>query len=133
MMNEELNKQLLEILKSTTETIGNAKGFILGEVPDVVYQLLSWYGVYSIILGILGVIVLTTSLIYLRKMFKSYSDKTWAYDRGDLSGYGLSTLVVSSTTSAVGVIMIINIMTALKIWIAPKIWLIEYTTTLAKG
>jgi len=137
-LTNELNKQLIEVLKGTTETVSQAKEFIIGELPDVVYQLLLWYGAYNAIVAIIGIVVFYLSLKYTKQLFKKpEKGKTttmWEWssiDDAHTPNVGFFILLVLWIPYIISINMM-NI-TWLKIWIAPKIWLIEYTATLAKG
>ena len=144
-MTKELDSKLLEILNSTTEAIGNGVDLVVGELPDVIYQLLLWYGVRSAILFILSMTIIVgstaLSISLYRKMLKDYNNKeAWTRWIGDISNSETShaydqarfALIFAQAVALIIASFMINL-TWLKIWIAPKIWLIEYTATLVKG
>ena len=130
-MTEELNKELVKILQDTTETIGSAKDFVIGELPDVVSQLLLWYWVHSAILMAIGLILLVALPIFSVKTW----DTSWTHrdDNGTRDvGPVIIVWAILQVTVLFASLALMNL-TWLKIWIAPKIWLIEYTATLVKG
>ena len=68
-MNEQLETQLVEILQSVSISVGDAKEFMIAELPDVVQQVLSWYTILSIIENIIGIILFVLMLYIIRNMF----------------------------------------------------------------
>lgn len=116
-MNENLQNALTELIISTTD----AKDFLLSEAPEVIHQLLTWKLVANSLSSFLftGITVLC---FYL--MFKcSRSD-----DDDALFGFFLSGLF----GILFGTISIGCVHDALQIWIAPKVYLLEYAASLAK-
>lgn len=126
-MNEELDNQLVEILKSTTESIGTAKEFILAESPEVIQQLLLWYGVYYFILFIVGMALIYGVYRHLKYQITNRDNKFYWDKNGDPEITHLFSLL--HVLTIIPILESLNL-TWLKIWIAPKIWLIEHTATL---
>jgi len=130
-MNTELDIKLLEILNNTTKAIGNGVDFLSAEIPDVIYQLLLWYGIYNLILNIIAIIgfyvqyrVSKWWVVEVELKALEDSDFRWI---GTVFGIGIGGFVLLIIWTH-----LLNL-TWLKIWIAPKIWLIEYTASLVKG
>lgn len=142
-MSEELNKQLVEILKSTADSVGHTKDFILAELPDVLQQTLAWYGVYNFILFIVGFLLIAAAfysvyILYVNIPNKKENANKWQllitdWYENDYVGVSPFILVVIFI-QIVAFIISINLINLewLKIWIAPKLWLIEYTTQIIK-
>ena len=117
---EHINTMLAGIIDSATQT----KDFILAEIPDVVFQLLRLKFVESLIFCILG-IVLAVALVRLdwcfyKKLKENYSDDV-----------ELVFLTLFCNIPWVAVFCLINL-DWLKIWIAPKVYLLEYGASLIK-
>lgn len=114
---EELNKALLDLIQSAT----NAKDFLVGEIPDVVEQLLSWHFVSNLMQFMLGIIVLICSIICVWKGLKNL-------DNRKTEDFGIFLLFMSAFSFIFSVVLL-NF-EWLKIWVAPKVWLIEYISRL---
>jgi len=127
-MNEKLQEQLTTILKSATETAKQAGAFLSDDVPDVVNQLLLWHGVESFIYFTLGILLFILGVVYIIFLTRnarkngieifSYYEPYWC----------LYLLTVIPWTISLSLLEF----KWLKIWLAPKLYLIEYTATLLK-
>ena len=103
--------------------------FLVAEIPDVIHQLLVWNLVKSVVIaalclaGIVG-IYLVIRFIYKKVEESDYRDHSTTVLLGVLLG-GLG-----------GVPWVLGIshhtLNALQIWLAPKVWLIEYAAKLVK-
>jgi len=127
-MNEQLQEALAELLGKANNGIDTAGDFLASELPDVIQQLLMWHGVKSFIISL--ICILTPFIIY--KISVKIARLTWMADGGDPWGYPH----VIVPTGVIGGIALVactaNInLTWLQIWIAPKVWLIEYAASLA--
>ena len=125
-MNEQLQVAMTEILTKTVKNVGTATDFLLTETPEVIQQLLSWKMAESIcitVLSILWAIFVCTAVFklfnHLRKKLEDPYDPEMAY----FSFVGLFLLVPSFASANID---------WLQIWIAPKVYLIEYTAALIK-
>jgi len=140
-MNEELQKALTEILNGTLSAAGDAKQFLMAEIPEVVQQLLMWKLAEASVWMLFGVVLAVGGIITNWKIFKSKPDgktplRSWAWrvwSDGDIwmEAGALIACIFSGAVGFIGVLVtLINLATALQIWIAPKIYLIEYAATL---
>ena len=116
-MSETTNNALIEIL----DTVKKGVDFSIEQLPDIVKQLLYYNtAVYSawFIFSIIGLI-----LTYkLHKHGKVYEYNVGPYHM--MVGFiGITSIIV----------FIANIFNLLKITLAPKVWLIEYTATLLQN
>ena len=117
-MNEELQGALAEILNGVL----SAKDFVLAELPEVIYQLLLWKFAESIICLLAGIAALAICCIGAKK--------TWEWAAEDGTGLEAITILWLLPT-AFAVFEGLNIKW-LQIWLAPKVYLIEYAASLAK-
>ena len=118
-MTEELQGALTEILKGVL----SAKDFMLAELPEVIQQLLLWKATLSIIWFIAAVAVLICLISQVKKF--------WAVLLKE--GCGAEVFIIFYLMLPVGAFFIaIANLTWLQIWIAPKVYLIEYAASLAK-
>lgn len=122
-MNEELQKALVDILNSVLA----AKDFLVAEVPDVIQQLLLWKAAYSAI-SMLGFFALVSLIIWINKKQIEYIKKQDYWELGDhpevmANLFQIFWIIPLSTLWSLDWLMI---------WIAPKIFLLEYAAQLAK-
>ena len=131
--NATLEGELIGILREVTNTAADAKEFVLSELPDVVSQVIMWYGVYNFIEFLLGLSLLLIVFFTNKKVYYNKTDdETWFQSLNpDEQFVALLPGPFASTIMAGIGILYINLQW-LKIWIAPKLWLIEYTASLVK-
>jgi hypothetical protein len=118
-MTKELQGALTEILNGVL----SAKDFMLAELPDVVQQLLLWKFYYHLSHVILG--FLFVALVFFIR-YKCSTLESWNPRTDDLFSYVVATVVSFFT------ILITFNLTWLQVWLAPKVYLIEYAASLAK-
>lgn len=131
-MNEELQKALAELLGKANGGIDAAGAFLTSELPDVIQQLLMWHAVYNFILFVISFISTLVAVVLLIKVFSNLKDKNhWAIndDENDLSVIGGLACVCSFLLIFLSYFCV-NVQW-LQIWIAPKVWLIEYVSKLS--
>ena len=129
-MKEALDQGLIELIESTI----SAKDFILSEVPDVVNQLLAWEMTSSAFKFSLFILYLS---VYVFVNYRYYRKKglfrKWVVSLEN-SLHSEFPYVISALCSAFLIMPSIPLISLdwLKIWIAPKVYLIEYTAELLK-
>lgn len=118
-MNDDLQKALLAILKDSTDSIKSGMSFLQQQIPDVILQLLHWHFAYNLTLFLIWFIV---GIIFFIIAF--CNRETWFDDpRFFVSIVGaLLAWLVSITCGLI----------AMQIYIAPKIFLIEYAANLVR-
>lgn len=139
-MNEQLQNALATILGKTIEGIDSSVAFMQSELPDVIEQLLLWYAVKGVTLFIFGVLL---SAMYLVALFKAYNSRPidgsenlfwerWEHKNNNEFNFGwtLTFGFCGAFVFPASAIMCSGIMDSIQIWIAPKIWLIEYASKL---
>lgn len=126
-MNETLQNAVAEILERTINGIDSSVAFMQAELPDVISQLLMWYGVKSAVLTIAGVLILIGMLAADRAAFRHLLEN---YDTDELL---LLWGLMGSIARFLYLVPIYMInLEWLQIWIAPKIWLMEYAASIVK-
>lgn len=157
-MNEELQQALVEFIGSFTATLGQTKGFVLEQAPEVIQQLLVWRGVLSLACFVAGLVFLISAPLLFGAAVRikdakaaeakeayakgeawtrfggrpEISTTSWEYDSA--VGYGgaiPSVLVLVSILSCILGVCLLSL-EWLQIWLAPKVYLIEYAAGLAK-
>lgn len=121
-----------DILKDTLVGIINgvvsAKDFLLEQTPEVLQQLLMWKMLESIMQVIGGAILLLSIFLYWKYVAKNWTAiEKW---NGEPL-FVIIGIVLTLTNLAVGICYIMNL-TWLQIWVAPKVYLIEYAAQLVK-
>lgn len=142
-MNEQAQKVLIDLLNRAISGIDKAVEFSQAKIPDVIHQLLMWNFVESLMMTIIAIATIYPFFVFSRRQFKRIiinSDSgygreyktTMIYDRdGDVNPLSLVYGIVSVFYSTVVIIVILDL-TWLKIWIAPKLYLLEYAASLVK-
>ena len=125
-MNEELQSAITSLISGVLSSADKAGDFLAGELPVYLAQLITWYGVYNFILFIVGLVLLTIAVIADYKVGRCMWGIT--NDERFWIGYVMVGCLVRGGVY-VSLLNIINL-TWLKIWIAPKVWLLEYMATL---
>ncbi|MNO83636.1 hypothetical protein D3C76_749540 [compost metagenome] len=151
-MNEQLQQALTAILNKTMSGVDAGVNFLSAEIPDVIHQLLLWKMVSSgigfllitacvvifTILAVRGIRVLTqhsaASNLYVRNTGEIEKQ---ARETMDALSHKIPLAVISIGASLLSWIVFLAGglplgLQMLKIWIAPKIYLIEYAASLAK-
>jgi hypothetical protein len=119
-----LEQTLVEIISSAVQDGKELKDFALEQIPDVLQQTLLWYGAYNFTLFVLAIVFTVASIYLYVKFFRWASKKDWS------DFIPLTPVIV--LTPLVPVFTLFNL-EWLKIWLAPKLWLIEFAAELAKG
>lgn len=126
-MNEQLQSALSEMINKAMNGVDSSVDFLSAEIPDVIHQLLLWYGVSSAIYAILGIVCV---LVMLKIDVAIYGKIKDSWIRDDIA------MIYGAFGSFLRLVYIIPIcfinIEWLQIWIAPKIWLIEYAANLVK-
>lgn len=128
-MNEQANKILVELLQKAANGIDAAVTFSQAQIPDVVHQLLVWNSVSSILVQIF---ILSFIGVYVLAVYKFYKIT-------DSKRLSEGALVAGIFSLATGALFAIGLAIAsfsyfdwLKIWLAPKLYLLEYAASLIK-
>ena len=123
-MEETLQHAVSEILETTL----SAKDFVISEIPEVVSQLLVWEACASAISCLAFILLVAVWGIGVNKLIKS---EWWAGEARVATPALQLTVGVPSVFYIAMSSTLINL-DWLKIWIAPKIFLIEYAADLVK-
>lgn len=143
-MNEELQKALTAIINKTLAGIDAGTAFLQAELPDVIQQLLLWKLAEALILVATGLVVLAISAWVARVNFRKVKvnpnggahgniKPTLVYNEdGDIHPGIVAYGVVQVFVAVCALAWLSYTLTAVQIFIAPKIYLIEYAASLAK-
>lgn len=131
-----LQDAFVSIIQTAESGISAGVSFLQAQIPDVIRQLILFnlvrdliYGgglfIFLVIYGI-GIVELWLWMIKKEKAASKYDSGETAFPV--ILGSAVS-LIVSIPAAC---IMVANITEALELWLAPKVWLIEYAATLIK-
>ena len=128
-MNEEIQARLVLILDWVEQSALTASEFAVEQVPDVIQQLLMWKFAISFIPFLVGVLLLIALIgicpLLIRWCIKKTSELNEYYQGVQFLPF-VPVLLVLLLSS----LLIAKNFTWLQIWIAPKVYLLEYAANL---
>ena len=127
-MTEKLDSLLTQTLQKFLDGIDATTAFAQQQLPDVIQQILHWYFIYYSLTTLFAILAFSLqayiSYYWITKVEPKLDCTTqWI---GSIFGLGLGGIIPLFIE-----IHFLNLQW-LKIWIAPKLWLIEYTAHLTK-
>ncbi|HAG1922162.1 TPA: hypothetical protein G8Y28_002419 [Salmonella enterica] len=149
-MEEQANKILVELLQKASNGIDAAVSFSQAQIPDVVHQLLLWNMVDSLIKTLIAILTIPLVFWFMKKQCQrveigKIGDEGYSWEHGnpkyrptmvwDSKGeINFSFLPLAGVLILWGLFIINTVtnMVWLKIWLAPKLYLIEYAASLIK-
>jgi hypothetical protein len=151
-MNEQLQQALAALLNKTVAGVEAGTAFLQAEIPEVIQQLLMWKAVSSMLIFALTAMAFIFCIVKLKPWVATFVE----YHRGSTLYYNNSGALEAEGRAIMrekagslpfcvgwaiavfisGLIFLLDGLAAggaaLQIWIAPKIYLIEYAASLAK-
>lgn len=137
-MNEQLQQALAALLNKTVAGVEAGTAVLQAEIPEVIQQLLLWKLVSSALAALTCLMALAAIAITFRSIVRGVQsgEGIWHDSSSPIDGlsiFGFMFGVIGGVGSVpVCIGFFDNVGTALQIWIAPKIYLIEYAASLAK-
>lgn len=149
-MNEQAQKILADLLQKASNGIDSAVSFSQAQIPDVVHQLLVWNFVHSMLATLFALCSIPLVIWFVKTQARRVQvgvigDEGYSWDRGkpryavtliwDAKGELNPTVIFLAAMLAIWACTVIGVLanpTWLKIWIAPKLYLIEYAASLMK-
>ena len=126
-MNEELKTKANELLLRLLEGVEEGSEFLAGEIPDVLEQFLMWKAAESVVWFLLGVTIAGFGLFICRCFWNASKEATNDEDK--------PVWVMAMFLLALITLLAVNVtmsLTWLKIWLAPKVYLLEYAAEVVK-
>ena len=136
-MNDQLQQSLSQILDQAVSGVQAGVSLLSAELPDVIHQLLMWKMIESLILCAGGIIFTVGAIRWFAKNSgrgKEVGTKykaTLTHDEQGVIAPWIPILIFPLIFMISIASITINI-TWLKIWLAPKVYLIEYAASLVK-
>jgi hypothetical protein len=128
-MNDELQKTLNDLIHSTVDAAGAAKTFVMGELPDVLHQLLVWKLASTCISAVVSLCVFTACIWAICTIVKLIKAETPGCDSEGAFAIVFISVIVSMASALFAVHYVGE---AIEIYLAPKVYLIEYAAELIK-
>ena len=128
-----LENALISSIEGIKKTGTELVDALYQQAPEVINQLLLWDGVESFVMFLTSLLLLCMPFIYYKLAVAAYK-KFDVAKLHDESPYWIPTCVIGffvMLTSALTSITLMNLKW-LKIWLAPKVYLLEYLATLMK-
>lgn len=116
-----------EAIDGAKKMTGQAIDFASSQIPDVIHQLLLWKTAEAVVYAVVSAVILW-KILSVRKAVHEVANEDNAPEW--LAVYYLFGVVIVGGISAL--VFIANVLEVLKIWIAPKLYLIEYVANLVK-
>ena len=128
-----LENALISSIEGIKKTGTELVDALYQQAPEVINQLLLWHGVESFILFLTSLLMLSVPFIFYKLAVAAYTKFNIAKMR-DPFNYWFPTIIIGVVSVLSSILISINIMNIkwLKIWIAPKLYLLEYLATLVK-
>lgn len=136
-MNEQLQMELTKIITNINKGTESVWEIVNKQTPDIINQLLWWYGIWNFMLFIISIslLVIVPFCFYKLslKIIKIEKSKAEENDKSDSPACMFYTgfMIISGVLSLVFICNYINL-TWLKIWLAPKVWLLDYIISYVK-
>lgn len=134
---KELDKSLAFLIEGTTEKGGKLVDWLYEQAPEIVTQLLVWKGIESLINFILGIILIVVPSLLLIKFIPKLKDSIYKFNIKENDKF-IIFIILSLIASAIALIPTqisgwssLNL-TWLKIYLAPKVYLLEYVVEVIK-
>lgn len=136
-MNEQLQQSLVKIITQATESIDASVSFLNGQLPDVIGQLLQWKLLSASLTVMLSLGVVIASCLVIKRLMRKpdqYKSNFFWWWHGSRHEVELSFVISVCLVLVASVMAVINFIISLyemlQIMIAPKIYLIEYASSL---
>ena len=131
-MNEQLQKVLADIITRVTSgadaTIQSGKE----QIPEVLKQLLVWNFTFSLLLCVISLSIIVSYLWWMRVKWKWWMHNKASTSISTDNLYSIITFIWSMLV-VISLITFFSNLDWLKIWVAPKLYLLEYAASLIKG
>ena len=128
IVNNNLQDALATIISKTVAGVDAASNFLGEQLPDVIHQLLMWKMVWAGFSFVICCAVIAVLYFGMRKLYAVIEAED-----GDHFATFMAGVIAVITGVVFFFVALSELQTFLQIWIAPKVWLIEYTASLVKG
>lgn len=131
-MNEELQKTLADIINRVTTGADAAIQFGKEQIPDVLKQLLIWNFAYNFAISVMALLII---IGYAWFMLTKY--RWWILNKKttptEVDNVYCTVTIIWSILAVIMLFVFFSHSDWLKIWVAPKLYLLEYAADLVKS
>lgn len=132
-MNDQLEKSLVAIIEKASSSVEEGSVFLQGQLPSVVEELLRWKLISSCFAVVVGAIFVISWIVCCRSGYRAKAGSFWKEAHGDFTAQAFAIIFAGGLISgAASIFVIFGILSSLQILFAPKIYLIEYASSLIK-
>ncbi|EOH1137952.1 hypothetical protein ACR2RY_001719 [Salmonella enterica] len=128
-MEEQANKILVELLQKAVGGIDAAMSFSQAQIPDVVHQLLIWNSASSFLYQLFVILLISGYFLSVKKLNSIALNESNSPEKSGLAVVGIGAGGIISLAFFVSFFFYFD---WLKIWLAPKLYLLEYAASLIK-
>lgn len=125
-MNEATQEQLAELVKWLRETAQAGQAFVAGQAPDLAREIIAYGRVMEPLIAFGPVIA------YSILMWRWAPKMLEAWDSLDDEFHAIGGWVFSGVGGLTSVLFLLNTPDAIKVWVAPKLYLLDYVAGLLK-
>ena len=121
-MNEELQKQLAQVISSMATSVGEVKDFSVAQLPDIAQQYINYGIVSSAVWVVLCAII---AVVSIKILFSSVKKMNESYDFDDFDDYNLILLTSASIGGVLSAtFFFFDLHNLILVLTAPKVWFI---------
>ena len=131
-MNDQLQKVLADIITRVTSGADAAIQFGKEQIPEVLKQLLIWNFTFSFLIWFSATAIIVGYIIWMLTKFKWWF-KNQRTTTTELDAAVITITVVWGFISFIMIFVFWCNLDWLKIWVAPKLYLLEYAASLIKS
>lgn len=140
-MNEQLQTALAEMIGKANAGIDAGTSFLQAQLPDVIQQLLVWKLAQNVLMAafmLLAIWGLVNLLLVIHRadsvgLWRREPAYSWEKDTAPMSSIAYMAAFVSLLAIALmSFAAVTRLLTAVQLWLAPKVYLIEYAASLTK-
>lgn len=128
-MEEQANKILVELLQKAVGGIDAAVSFSQAQIPDIVHQLLVWNSVSSFLYQLFVILLISGYFLSIKKLNSIALNESNSPEK---SGLAVAGIIAGGIVSLSFFVSFFFYFDWLKIWLAPKLYLLEYAASLIK-
>ena len=121
-MNNNLQTALAELITKANQGADTAAEFLINETPEIIQQLMVWNAVMSILGAIVSALLIWTVGTALWHFHRETDDPLITFMAGGTAMVLCMPIIV----------FVLRPLDWLQIWLAPKVWLVEYASQLVK-
>jgi len=132
-MDPKLNEQLQQLLSSLLQNAQDAASWAKGQVPILIQEKIALSRVEESIYMLISFLLVALAIVLIRKLW-AWSAKECKRNAYEADSYVLGALVGTAVIFLIGIIapLVLNLHGFLSVWIAPRLYIIEWLMSLKK-